>query len=389
VRISKFLATWALVAHLGLSTAILADNRNGEQSPPADGPRPEYPAPPTNFGVDSPQVQPVVGLRPFREGGIRLETEKVGDTVVVHNYGHGGAGLTLSWGTVFEAVSQGVEHLKEPGVKVAVIGGGVIGFTTADELQRLGHSVTIYSEEFFPSNVSNIAGGLWSPVSVDLEAASPTEVERLKRIQIDSWRTYRALEKLGWPVRSMPMFVTEEAREKSGLDLFEALPEIFQVTHHARLPIKGVTQGGYEVSTILIDTPQYMRRLKAKVEQKGAVLIQRKFRSMQEIADEVGAGAVVFNCTGLGARELAKDANVIPVRGDLVYIKAHAGFEPAKIGYMAFYGPHGTDYMFPRSSEIVVGGTFRKGENSTAVEAATCAQKLASFARFFGTEPKT
>ncbi len=385
MRFSKFLAAWALVACLGLSTPTLADNRNGEQSPSSEGPRPEYPAPPTNFDIDSPQVQPVVGLRPFREGGIRLETEKVGDTVFVHNYGHGGAGLTLSWGTVFEAISQSADHLKGPGVKVAVIGGGVIGFTTADELQRLGHSVTLYSDEFFPNNVSNIAGGLWSPVSVDLEAASPTEIERLKRIQIDSWRTYRALERLGWPVRSMPMFVTEEAREKSGLDLFEALPEIFEVTHHARLPIQGVTQSGYEVGTILIDTPQYMRRLKAQVERKGALLIQRKFGSMQEIVDQVGAGTVVFNCTGLGARDLVKDANVIPIRGDLVYIKAHEGFEPAKIGYMACYGPQGTDYMFPRSNEIVVGGTFRKGENSTTVDEATCAQKLASFAHFFGT----
>ena len=39
-----------------------------------------------------------VGLRPQREGGIRLEREDVQGTPVVHNYGHGGAGVTLSWG---------------------------------------------------------------------------------------------------------------------------------------------------------------------------------------------------------------------------------------------------------------------------------------------------
>ncbi len=64
---------------------------------------------------------------------------------------------------------------------------------------------------------------------------------------------------------------------------------------------------------------------------------------------------MVFNCTGLGARDLADDANVLPVRGDLVYIKAHPGFDPSKIGYMAFYGEEGTDYMFPRQGEVVVG----------------------------------
>ena len=37
----------------------------------------------------------LVGLRPARHGGARVETE---DGWLVHNYGHGGAGMTLSWG---------------------------------------------------------------------------------------------------------------------------------------------------------------------------------------------------------------------------------------------------------------------------------------------------
>jgi D-amino-acid oxidase len=47
-----------------------------------------------------------VGLRPFRKSGVRLEREKLGDVrTVIHNYGHGGSGFTLSWGcaeNVFE-----------------------------------------------------------------------------------------------------------------------------------------------------------------------------------------------------------------------------------------------------------------------------------------------
>jgi D-amino-acid oxidase len=42
--------------------------------------------------------EPCVGLRPLRAKGVRLESEKVDDRTVIHNYGHGGAGLTLSWG---------------------------------------------------------------------------------------------------------------------------------------------------------------------------------------------------------------------------------------------------------------------------------------------------
>ena len=44
------------------------------------------------------------GLRPSRSE-VRLESELVNDTLIVHNYGHGGAGVTLSWGCADEVVS--------------------------------------------------------------------------------------------------------------------------------------------------------------------------------------------------------------------------------------------------------------------------------------------
>src|SRR5678816_1155144 len=40
-----------------------------------------------------------VCLRPFRAAGPRLDVERVGDKTVVHNYGHGGSGWSLSWGS--------------------------------------------------------------------------------------------------------------------------------------------------------------------------------------------------------------------------------------------------------------------------------------------------
>lgn len=42
-----------------------------------------------------------VGLRPCRDS-VRLEAESLGDRLVIHNYGHGGAGVTLSWGCAEE-----------------------------------------------------------------------------------------------------------------------------------------------------------------------------------------------------------------------------------------------------------------------------------------------
>src|SRR6185295_11952987 len=50
-----------------------------------------------------------VCLRPFRAAGPRLDTEMIGDTLVVHNYGHGGSGWSLSWGSGTVAVKKAME----------------------------------------------------------------------------------------------------------------------------------------------------------------------------------------------------------------------------------------------------------------------------------------
>src|SRR5260370_34649096 len=50
--------------------------------------------------IEAPRVlRERVGLRPFRKSGVRLESGKLSDgRTVIHNYGHGGSGFTLSWG---------------------------------------------------------------------------------------------------------------------------------------------------------------------------------------------------------------------------------------------------------------------------------------------------
>lgn len=50
----------------------------------------------------APVVGEKAGLRPVRRGGPRVEAERRPGGTVVHAYGHGGAGMTLSWGCADE-----------------------------------------------------------------------------------------------------------------------------------------------------------------------------------------------------------------------------------------------------------------------------------------------
>jgi len=58
------------------------------------------------LNIDNPRVLGErVGLRPFRKSGVRLERDQLRDgRTVIHNYGHGGSGFTLSWGCAEEVV---------------------------------------------------------------------------------------------------------------------------------------------------------------------------------------------------------------------------------------------------------------------------------------------
>lgn len=83
--------------------------------------------------------------------------EKIGEKVVIHNYGHGGAGITLSWGTGQLAAEEGAKSgLRD----CAVIGCGVIGLSTARILQQRGYRPVIYAKEMPPNTTSAVGGEL-------------------------------------------------------------------------------------------------------------------------------------------------------------------------------------------------------------------------------------
>ena len=146
-----------------------------------------------------------VCLRPFRAAGPRLDVETVAGKRVVHNYGHGGSGWSLSWGSAQIAVARALEGGTR---EVAVIGCGAIGLTTALTLQRAGAKVTIYAKERTPYTRSARATGTWSPDSRiadegKVDAAFPALWEKMARASYAEYQTLLGLpgEPVSWSDR--------------------------------------------------------------------------------------------------------------------------------------------------------------------------------------------
>src|SRR5438128_7724101 len=162
---------------------------------------PTLPAPPVGISKLMPVLAQVdrifrvtVCLRPFRAMGPGLDVEKVGDKTVVHNYGHGGSGWSLSWGSSSVAVEKAMAAAAGER-DVAVIGCGALGLTSGILLQQAGTNVTIYAKERPHEARSARATGTWSPdsriaLTTAVNADFPALWEKMCRKSFQTYGTY-------------------------------------------------------------------------------------------------------------------------------------------------------------------------------------------------------
>lgn len=313
-------------------------------------------------------IREVVGLRPYRPSGFVVSAERVGRKLIVHNYGHGGAGVTLSWGTASMALDLARDFVmgttvsspgprrriaKERLRRFAVLGCGVSGLSTAILLQRRFQdgpgTVTIYTKDLPPETTSNISGAFWYPTSVyDSEQVTAQFTgQYLKACQI-SHKAFQLLVGADYGVRWLEAFELMQneaslARELlGGASLYPQVEIHRDPNHYFGFPYVR------QFTTLMIEPHIYLSALLRDFYVAGGRLVVKQFRSRDEIARL--AEPVIFNCTGLGARELFEDEELIPVRGQLEVLLPQPEIDYCYIS--------GLGYMFPRRDGIILGGTW-------------------------------
>jgi glycine/D-amino acid oxidase-like deaminating enzyme len=300
-------------------------------------------------------IREVVGLRPYRPSGFVVEGQRFGSKFLVHNYGHGGGGVTLSWGTASLAVDLARDFLIAPRrstTRFAVLGCGVSGLSTALLLQRRFQNgpgtVTIYAKDLPPDTTSNIAGAWWAPTSVyEPQAATSRFNEQFRQACRISNRSFQLLIGAEYGVR----WIDTLELSRSELSLTRELPGgndlYFQIETHRDPENYFGFPFVRQYTTLLIEPTVYLTALLRDFYIAGGRVVVKEFRSRQEIARL--REQVIFNCTGLGSRALFGDEELTPVRGQLEVLLPQPEIDYCYLS---------SGYMFPRRDGIVLGGTW-------------------------------
>ena len=235
--------------------------------------------------------------------------------------------------------------------KVIVIGSGVIGLSAARCLQLKGYDVHIVTRELPLSTTSMAAGAMWS--ASDLEGRS----RKWAAATLERFLPLTKEANSGITLQRMREVYAEKAPEPWYRD---RLPFFQRLSKHE---LRGRLTDGYLMDVPMVAPPIYLERLQDQFLAAGGTLEERTIETLDEVANEA---PLLVNCSGVGARELANDEAVYPLRGQTMLLDATG----IRVGYM---DSEAIDHIFPRADGVLIGGVKQKGDWNKQLDPSTAA----------------
>jgi glycine/D-amino acid oxidase-like deaminating enzyme len=243
-----------------------------------------------------------------------------------------------------------------------------MGLSTARLVQEAGFPVAIYTAALPPDTTSNIAGGQFHPFGVFHDGeVTPAFKTQFARALDYSWRRFQIMVGDDYGIRWLPTYVQADSPEAKVIATFPPINRLLTPAEHP-FPVDSALR----YDTMYVETGRYLRQMIRDVQLAGGRIEVRRFATPADIA--ALPESLVFNCTGLGSRDLFADADLHPVRGQLAILEPQPEVRYAWLG---------DGYMFPRPDGILLGGTFEVDQWDATPQPDAIARILAVHRRFF------
>jgi D-amino-acid oxidase len=233
-------------------------------------------------------------------------------------------------------------------VDAIVVGGGVVGLTTAISLAEAGLATRVVTALPPLATTSMAAGAIWGPV----RCGPPERCDRWARAGLEVLSALAGEPATGVHQVTGREVSAEFAEPPTWMDL---LPDL-RVLGAVDLP-EGLV-AGWQYTAPSVNMPVHLEYLLRRYEGLGGSVAVETVTSLASVA-----APVVVNCTGIGARSLVPDPSVVPVRGQVVVVE-----NPGIGEFYLDHRDHGADYvyLFPHGDVVVLGGTAYEGASDLA-----------------------
>jgi D-amino-acid oxidase len=245
-------------------------------------------------------------------------------------------------------------------MNVIIIGCGVSGLSCGIRLLQAGFGkVRIVARDLPPHTTSNRAAAVWYPYK-----AYPED-------KVLGWgaATFRAMtELMADPLSGISNTTLIEPFDETTADPW--WKEAVTSFRHARPEeLPPGYQDGYVVEVPLIETPVYMNYLVTWFKRLGGEIGQEEVSTIADLAEN---GRLIINCAGLGAKELAGDEGLYPIRGQIIRVTAIAD----KTSFVDEFSHKSLAYVVPRRDDTIIGGTAEVGNWNLTADPQTAGEIL-------------
>lgn len=255
--------------------------------------------------------------------------------------------------------------------RIAVIGGGVVGITTALVLELRGYDTRVYTKHVPYDNgphdqphglASNYAAASVKPSSIEGEIGT---------LFAESRRVFAALCDAGTEgvVRHSHYVVSESPVDDPAYGTADTVSRIRSLPERKRDRVPRLTDdvAGWVSEVHVVEMPYYLPRLYDLYRAVGGAVERREVDTAG--ISELDAAAAV-NCTGYWSRELFGDDGMVALRGHLVFADTPGPVRHPDAGAFSYsYAAsrtvppslEGEVYAYPRVDALVLGGSWERG----------------------------